>query len=176
VALKELAEHRRKEVRALAIRSATYLGEFEPAVDALLEKDEKNLWSTYIEELRAAVARSPEAATRVRTALDKQRGADGASLFRMLWGYSAQNLESGSAAELVDGLTDDSLDHRVLAFWNLQTITGLPNYGYNPADLAKNRTAAVNRWKERLRQGKIVPRSTAAGKAKAASSKAADNP
>ena len=62
----------------------------------------------------------------------------------------------------------------MLAFWTLQNVTGLPNYGYYPSDLQKKRTAAVNTWKERLRQGKIVPKSAA--KPKATASRSTEKP
>jgi hypothetical protein len=157
VTLKELANDRRVELRSLAIRSATYLGNFDPCTEALNEKDEKNLWPKYVAELLAAVARSPETAVRVKTSLTKQRGADGEAMFRMLWGYSTDDLKSGAAAQLVDGLDHDSLDYRVLSIVTLQNIAGPANYGYYPADLAKKRAPAVKRWRERLRGGKIVP-------------------
>jgi hypothetical protein len=160
--LKELAGERRREVRYLATRSAAHVGNFEPSINGLMEKDERTFWPTYIEDLREGLARSPESAKRIRATLDKLRGADGELLFRMLWGYSAEDLQNGAASQLVEGLNHDSLDHRVLAIWTLQEITGLPNYGYNPTDLAKTRVSRVNTWKERLRQKKIVPKDPAA--------------
>ena len=160
--LKELSTDRRSEVRSLAIRSAAYLDDFEPCIDALNEKYEKNFWPIYIETLRAAIARSPDTAQRVRNTFDRQ-GLVGEELFRMLWGYSANDLQNGDAAKLVEGLNHDSLDYRVLAIWNLRDITGLPNHRYYPQDLARQRAQPVNRWKELLRQGKIVPRAEAAG-------------
>ena len=113
----------------------------------------------------------------MRTAFDKQRGADGAALYRMLWGYTPDDLKDRAAAELVDGLNSDSLDHRVLAFWTLQHITGLPTFGYSPGELTKPRTSKVNVWKEKLRQGKIVPRAVAAAsKPKASAAKGREKP
>ncbi|MGD9720461.1 MAG: hypothetical protein AB7O59_24875 [Pirellulales bacterium] len=175
--LKELTGDRRREVRSLAIRSAACLDNFEPCIDALNEKDEKNFWTTYIEELRAGMARNPETAKRIQNTFNKQRGAEGEPLFRMLWSYSAEDLRNGADQKLVEGLDSDSLDHRVLAFWNLRDITGLPNYGYYPEHLTKQRTQSVNTWKERLRQGKIVPRATTAAAPKPrAATKAATAP
>jgi hypothetical protein len=159
--LKELSTHRRREVRALAIRSAVYLNNFEPCINALNEKDEKNQWPTYIEELRAAIARNPETAAAAKNAFDKQRGADGEALFRMLWGYSADDLQNGAAAQLVEGLSNDGLDYRVLSIWNLRDITGEPNHAYYPENLTRQRTASVNTWKDLLRRGKIVPKAVA---------------
>jgi hypothetical protein len=169
LSLGELSTHRRREVRALAIRSNAYLGNFETCIEALTDKDEKTLWPIYVEELRSAVARNPDMAAKVRSALEKKRAPDAAGLYRMLWGYSAEDLKNGADSDLVEALNHDGVDFRVLALWNLQNITGLPNYGYHPSDQAKARSTAVRTWKEKLRQGKIVPR-TATAPAKAKSS------
>jgi hypothetical protein len=170
LSLGELSTHRRREVRSLAIRGNAYLGNFEACIDALNDKDEKTLWPSYIEELRSAVARGPETAAKVRSAFEKQRAADAAGLFRMLWGYSADDLKNGADADLIEALNHDSLDFRMLAFWNLQNVTGLPSFGYHPSDPAKARSSTVRGWKEKLRQGKIVPRAaTAPAKSKTTS-------
>ncbi len=172
--LKELADGqrsvgRRREVRSLAIRSLSCLGEFEACVAALNDAKDKQFWPAAIDELRLAVARSPETAAQVRTTFEKQRNADAAALYRMLWGYSAEDLKNGADRDLVDGLDKESLDLRVLSFWNLQNITGPGNHGYRPEDLAAKRRTPLNAWKEKLRQGKIVPRTaTASPKSKAA--------
>jgi hypothetical protein len=172
--LRELAGDRRREVRSLAIRSACYLDSFEACVQALNDKDEKNLWTgpdaVYIQELRAAVARSPETAAKVRATLEKQRGADAPALYRMLWGYSGEDLLGGADRDLVEALDKDSLDLRVLAFWNLQNVTGLPNFGYQPSETAAKRRQSVKAWQTKLREGKIMPKAASApsGRSKAA--------
>jgi hypothetical protein len=150
--------HRKFEVRLLAIRSLGCLDNFDACVAALNDKDEKNSWPAYFDELRAAVARSPQTAAAVRGAFEKQRGADAAKLYRMLWGYSANDLKNGADAELVDGLSNlDALDVRVLAFLNLTRITGFPSFGYNPADQAIKRVPAVKKWKAKQTKGEIMP-------------------
>jgi hypothetical protein len=177
--LRELASDRRREVRSLAIRSAFYLDNFEPCVLALNDKDEKNLWTgpdaPYIQELRAAVARSPETAAKVRATLEKKRAADAPALYRMLWGYSADDLLEGADRDLVEALDKDSLDLQVLAFWNLQNVTGLPNFGYHPGETAAKRRQAVKAWQTKLREGKIVPKAALAPPSRSkAGGKAAD--
>jgi len=159
--LKELATSRLREVRSLAIRSGCYLGSFDACIAALNEKDEKALWPIYIEELRSAVARNPDTAGQVRSALEKQRAADAPALFRMLWGYTTDDLKNGADRDLVDALNHDSPDMRVLSFWNLQNITGPATLGYDPRDTAAKRKTAVNAWKDKLKKGKIMPRSLA---------------
>ena len=110
------------------------------------------------------MARNPETAGQVRGAFDKLRNADANTLFRLLWAYSGEDLKGGEDAKLVEGLDNNSVDIRVLSFWNLQNITG-STLGYHAGEPTLARRTAVKAWKERLRQGKIVPRSTSiAGK------------
>ena len=73
----------------------------------------------------------------------------------------------GYRARLVEGLDNNSLDVRVLSFWNLQNLTG-STFGYHAGEPTAKRRTALNAWKEKLRQGKIVARSPVSpGKAKA---------
>jgi hypothetical protein len=160
--LKELTDSqhplgKRREVRSLAIRSLTYLGDFDACVAALNDPKEKLAWGVCMEELRGAVARDPDTAAQVRATFEKQRGADASFLYRMLWGYSAADLKNGAAKDLVDSMDKDSLDARVMSFWNVQNITGSAHHGYRPEDIANKRRTPYNAWKEKLRQGKIVP-------------------
>jgi hypothetical protein len=159
LSLKELAEHRRVEVRTLAVRASGYVGQFDPFVAALNDAGQWNDWNKDIEALRAAMARSPETAAHVREVFEKHRGAEAAELYRMLWGYSASDLKDGVAVKLVEYLNHDSLDYRVLSFWNLQTITGKGLY-YRPDYPAARRRPLYLKWKERLKEGKLLPTAT----------------
>ncbi len=161
LALKELADKNRREVRSLAARSLCYLGDFEPCIKELNDARYKALWPSYVDELRAAIARSPEAAKQLHAAWEKQRPADAQSLYRMLWGYSAEDLRNGAARDLVDGLSNDSLDVRVLSFLNLKSISNA-THSYAPEDTAAKRQAATLRWQRILKDGRIVPRGTSA--------------
>ena len=145
-----------------------YVGSYEPCVDALSDPKEKLFWPVAMEELRAAIARSPEAAAAVRTTFEKQRSSDASALFRMLWGYSTDDLKNGAARDLVEAMGNiDSLDMRVMSFWNVLNITGSGTHGYRPEDKTGKRQTAYNAWKEKARQGKILPQA-ATGKSKAA--------
>ncbi len=154
--LKELADSRRAEVRTLAVRCSGYVGEFEPFIAALNDADQRTEWPRHIEALRAALARSPQTATAVRQAFEKHRGAEAEDLYRMLWGYSAVDLKDGAATKLVEYLNHDSLDFRVLSFWNLQNITGLTLF-YRPESPVAKRRPQYLKWKERLKDGKLMP-------------------
>jgi hypothetical protein len=162
--LKELADHRKSEVARLARRCLGYLNDFDPAVAALDDPDQRQYWwessgatpsSSYIEQLRAAIARGPETAAFVRQAIEKKFGADDAAvLYRMLWGYTNQDLEGGADAKLVQFLDHEKLAFRVLSYWNLHDITGLKLY-YQPEQTAVKRRHAVAAWKQRREAGEI---------------------
>ncbi len=79
---------------------------------------------------------------------------DGAVLYRMLWGYTNQDLEGGADAKLVQLLDHEKLAFRVLGYWNLHDITGLKLY-YQPEQTAAKRRRWVTAWKQRREAGKI---------------------
>ena len=76
-------------------------------------------------------------------------------LYRMLWGYTDDDLANGEDANLVRALDDDMLAVRVLAIWNLKDITGLASQYYRPEDTPARRQQPKRRWEERLRAHEI---------------------
>ncbi len=156
--LRELAVgHRQREVRWLAVRCLGYLGQFDLMVSVLDDEDSRTVWFDYLDELRAALARDPRLAAAVGEALEKHYGADAETLYRMLRGYSADDLRNGAAAALVEGLEHEQLAVRVLSFWNLRELTGLGLY-YRPEHPAARRQQPVQHWRERLASGEIARR------------------
>ncbi|MFV2068858.1 MAG: hypothetical protein ACC645_17980, partial [Pirellulales bacterium] len=161
--LQELVEGqrsgRRSEVRSLAARCSIYVGRFEPFVEALNDAQLKAAWRPQlIKALREALALGPDVAADVRRDFRKRRGNEaGDALFRMLWGYSPQDLEQGADRELVDYLEHEQLDFRLLSLWNLVQITGL---GQNSRleDPKENRWQVARRWKKRFEDNQIVPK------------------
>jgi hypothetical protein len=152
--LVELAEHRRPEVRALAVRCGAHLGEFEPFVAALNDPMQRSYWSGEVDALGQAVHRGPQSAAQVRATLEKHRPGDAQNLYRLLWGFSEEDLAGGWDARLVDYLDDDSLDFRVLAIELLRRITGRTLL-YRAENTAERRRTHVQRWRERLDSGEI---------------------
>lgn len=148
---------RRAEMRAIAVRSLAFLDKFEPFVAAFNSEDQRSYWTSEFDVLQSAVARSPETAAEVREAFEKLRGQEqGAILFRMLWGYSPEELKSTELpVELVKFLDVDALDFRIFAFENLRRITG-SNQLYRPDFNAARRRTPVTQWTNRLREGGIV--------------------
>jgi hypothetical protein len=157
--IRELAEHRRQELRYLAARSLALLGEFDPFVPAFNDADQASVWPRQIESLQAAIARSPKLAAMVRESFERQRGEDGFPLYRMLWGYSKADIQAGAAAELVESMDHNSLDYRVLSFYALRSVPGVPGSfaGYRPESAADIRQRAVQRWRKMIATGPLSP-------------------
>ncbi len=158
LALQELAEHRLPEVRWLALRSLAAVGDFRLLVKSLGNPEQKRSWPDYIDQLQAAIRRSPRSAAEVRTAMETLHGQEGAGLYELLWRYNAkgekeQALSPADAERLVRCLEHKDLDFRVLAFWNLKNLTrvGL-NYNYKPDDPQPKRQLAAQKWREHFRQ------------------------
>ncbi len=148
--LRELADHRRREVRSLALRCLDCLGDFELLVAALDDPDQKTAWPDYVEQLRAAVMRSPLAAAQVRTAIERLHGGEGASLYEMLWKYGDDALDGQQVTRLIRYLDHDTLAFRVVSFQTLRRVTKL-GLNYRPEDTASKRRPWIEKWEERLR-------------------------
>ncbi len=159
LSLVELTENRRAEIRWMAVRSCAHIGHFDPLIRSLGDPDDKAYWHRYIPELAAAVARDATTAAKVRKAFEAAQPETGFQLYRMLWGYSTTGLKNnGEAQRLVDYLENDLLEFRVLSFWNLEQITGGGTYGYRPEYANLKNRRAVERWRELLEKGEIVPK------------------
>lgn len=159
LSLQEKVADRRQEVRSLAARSLALLNDFEPFFafdDGVMRDDTQRAhWAAHFETLRRAISRGPEVAVEVRRVLEKYRPDDAAALYRMVWGYSPEQLESGEAAQLVAYLDHEDLDFRVLAFENLFAITGR-THEYAAYKPPVQRKIAVRTWQERLEEGVIA--------------------
>jgi hypothetical protein len=148
--LRELTDHRQREVRWLAARSLSLAGDYAPLLRTLEEPDQGRFWTEYIEQLRGAVYRSPQSAAAVRTAMESRYGPQGAALYEMLWKYRPDTLQPEDANRLVGFLDHDMLPFRVLSFWNLKSITGRTLY-YRPEEAAAKRQTAIQKWRELLK-------------------------
>jgi hypothetical protein len=154
LSLKEQADSKRYEVRSLAAISLAYLGEYDPLLLALNDSGLKSYWSDEFRVLRESVALDRETATRVRQAIEQRHRDDGDQLYRILWGYTAQELDEGEAEELVQYLDHPSSDFRVAAIETLKEITGTTSL-YLPHFTEAQRRSAIFKWREKLNAGQI---------------------
>ncbi|MEM9660179.1 MAG: hypothetical protein AAF961_17580, partial [Planctomycetota bacterium] len=126
------ARGRRFEDRALATESAAHVGEFEPFVRALNDPVQKAYWDRLIDIMRESVAARPEATGQLRKAFVSLRGPQAANdLMQMVLGYRSAEIgetpeewRNGALLRLVRWMDSDQLDYRVLAFHNVNEITG----------------------------------------------------
>ncbi len=162
--LTEMVDHRQREVRWLACRCLAHVNQFTPMVGALNDEALKLDWRNYTQQLLEAVARGPESAAAVREAMEKAYDTDATELYRMLWGYTQQQLAAGQDTALVELLDHDTLAVRVLSFWNLKEITGWGLF-YKPEYTDTRRKQSIQRWNERLMAGEIRYKSAPTGAA-----------
>jgi hypothetical protein len=116
--------HRKPVVRALAARCLAALGEYDAIVQCWSNPDLHAFWEDQLLQLRAELAWGTETAQQIEQVLEQQRKADAEMLYRMLWGYSPSELESEAGAELVERLSHEQMDVRLLAYTNLHWMTG----------------------------------------------------
>ncbi len=155
LSLLELTEHRKSEVRALAVRCLGYLDLYEKFVDMLNDETQRSYWDDHFNELQRALARSPETAREVRIAIEKIRGRPAApEIYRLLWSYSPDDLASGSGEKLIGYLAHESLDMRVLAIENLRRITGNTHL-YRPEVAEVRRRTPIQRWRASLEANEV---------------------
>jgi hypothetical protein len=168
IALREMAStsNRRVEQRAFAAKCLALLDDFEMLVAMFGDATQKAMWQQggEIASAKAALTRGSETAARVREAFQKAHGdQSGIQLYRMLLGYTKDQLASGEAEVLVNALDNENLDYRVLAFAALEDITG-KSYYYRPDTTAAARAQWVRRWKQDQASGAIVPKEPPAQK------------
>lgn len=155
LSLKERSKDRKSEVRALAARSLAYLDFNDAAVLELADEQQRPFWAAEFDALRESICRSPESAVRVRETLERLCGEEAPKLYRMLWGFSPQQLQGRDAEQLVAYLDQDSLYVRVVAFENLRRITK-KTLLYRPEANKSRRKSSCRSWQDQLQNGGIV--------------------
>ena len=155
LSLHERTNFRMVDVRALACRSLCCLDVYDPALEALDDEKNHSYWSSHFDSLTKSLARGPESAAKVREALEQLTGDDAVSMYRMLWGYSPEQLQNGEAKILVDALESDRMSIRVLAYENLERITGKTQL-FRPELPPTQEKSKVLKWRRNLEAGGIV--------------------
>ncbi|TWT30413.1 hypothetical protein KOR34_49720 [Posidoniimonas corsicana] len=162
--LSAINNSRLKEVRALANICAVHIGQFDAIVKALRDEEQSLSWSEEIAALRFAMASSPALAQAVNDELYRQRPEEVAEeVWEMLCGYNLQQVGEdpdawrvGAMRTLIDRLSSDQLDVRVLANTNLEQITGRRGV-FNPIGTSGARETSINRQRSRLESGELKP-------------------
>ncbi len=151
----EQVGHRQIEVSALAMESLGTLDEFEPMVEALSNDRHHAYWRSYFAALQSGLRRGPESAEAVREALIKVRPGAAEQLYRLLQGYTEDQLAAGGAEQLVSGLESNVMEVRVLALENLRRITDRTHL-YRPEREPIQQRKALQEWQTTLSKGLIT--------------------
>lgn len=158
IELREARSFRRAEVGALAGRTLLYMGYGDVYFggDGILsDPRQRSYWSEHYDALQAVINVSADAAANLRAAIIKMDSANAVPLFRLLTGYSQNQLVEGGDEELVKLLDSASMAVRVLALENLEAITGTTLYFRPEQDNAVRREAGIKKWIARQRKGDI---------------------
>ncbi len=141
------------ENKSLAGRSLALIDEFEPLVRLLGDAAERAVWRIQIQSLKSALARGPAVAAKVRAAFEERSGKQGDELYRILWGFTPEELASGAASKLVEYLDNDSLELRVLSFYTLvDAVPRHPTFSYLPEQTAAGRQQAIRRFRDLVKE------------------------
>ncbi len=156
--LREAMTFRRVEVAALAAETLLLLGRADVYFggDGILNRPRQRLyWEEHVDMLRQQIDSSAEAAEAVRVAIRRAELADSKRLFKLLVGFTPEELAAGADAELVGMLDSSSMAVRVLTIENLREIVG-DTLGYRAdQENANARKSDIKKWETRLRRGDI---------------------
>jgi hypothetical protein len=155
LSLMERTDFRKVEVRVLAARSLCCLDIFEPSIEALNDESHHSFWFRHFDALRQGAARSPESSVKLHRALEKLTGEDAGEMFRLLAGYSPDQLAAAGAKDLVDSLEHERMSVRVLGHENLKRITGRTQ-NFRPEQPPSQEKTKVAKWRRNLADGRIV--------------------
>ena len=156
--LREAMAFRRVEVAALAAETLLLLGRADVyfGTDGILNRSrQRQYWEEHFQMLRQQIASDAEAANLIRLAIERAELADSQILFKLLVGFSTEELEAGGDEKLVSFLDSASMAVRVLAIENLRMIVG-DSLGYRAdQENANARKNDIKKWETRIRRGDI---------------------
>ncbi len=151
--LLELTTHRRGETAALATRTRLMLGLYNGLFESegiLNRKGLHSHWQSILQQIPLSLARSKHRDSLVN-GIKIAAPNRFLSILGLLVPPSSEQLQSGSDKILVEGLSSPHLDERILAFNQLNTITG-KSLGYQPD---KSQLDVITLWRKLLGKNEI---------------------
>ncbi len=155
LSLQEKVGFRQQETVALATDVLCQIGSVEAAVRSFGNERQHAYWPLHIQALRDEIARSPEAAERVREAVTVSDADHAETILALIVGHDNEQLTGGKAKELVDLLESEKMPLRALAYENLKRITGRANF-YQAQKGAERQKDKIRYWQELLTSEQIV--------------------
>ncbi len=151
--LMELTNHRQFETAALATRTRMMLGRYDGLFEPEGVFNRKTLhshWQSLLGQIPQSLGRDEHRVALVNAIRVASPGRV-SSILSLLVPPSQEQLLAGADKMLVEALSSPLLDERVLAFNQLQSITG-KNLGYHPD---KNQVESVQQWRKLLAKNEI---------------------
>ncbi len=149
----ELTNHRQFETAALATRTRMLLGRYDGLFEPEGVFNRKALhshWQSLLGQIPQSLGREEHRAALVN-AIRVASPNRMSSILSLLVPPSQEQLSAGADKMLVEALSSPLMDERVLAFNQLQSITG-KNLGYHPD---KNQVESVQQWRKLLGKNEI---------------------
>ncbi len=146
---------RRSDIPAVSARCLAALNYFEPLIEAFSDREQRPHWSDHFAQLTMSVNRDAESSQRIQEVLTREAGEVADQAYRMLWGYTPEQLQEYGALDLVQSLESESLLIRVLAIETLRSITGKQLF-FRPEQPLVQRRTATRDWQRRLEAGDVL--------------------
>ena len=119
-------------------------------------RDYLAFWPDLVAAIQASISlRAPSWRRKRNLCSSGFGGRKGPKLYRMLWGYSPDQLADGGAAELVEALANPAMDIRVLAYENLYRIVEKTN-SYRPEIDPNRQRREILNWQRDLETSQII--------------------
>ncbi len=145
--LGELSHSRRPETAALAVQTALLCGDWSPLLAGFLDDARmRSHWLPTIDLAQQVLAANLSAEPQIRAVFNETYGDAGAELFKLLQGLPADQLDPAGLAAIVQRLESPQLAFRVLAWYQLQALTG-KTLGVQPTAVSRN---AIQQWRREL--------------------------
>ncbi len=163
LAIAEVAQDPSRAAKVLTTLSQGALGLLPPLLDALEDTGMPELRQAAVYALQHFIARRPENDQRVFEDLQSRKGyteAQATTALRLLHGFTeAERADPTTYEFLINGLRNEQLGVRELAFWRLGQYDreGARLIRYNAADPDAQRDRAVVEWRRRIPEGKLPP-------------------
>jgi hypothetical protein len=150
----EFDRQHRVEVRALACRCLALMGIFDPALTGFADQRMRAYWGDLFMSLKAAQLQNSESAAQFEALVSSMHGGIGPMITRMLRGISPAQLADGGADELVSYLEHPVMNVRVLAYLELERITGI-TYLFLPWQPPGRERDKLAKWRGSLKDGRV---------------------
>ncbi len=147
--------HNRVEVRALAAECLAVLGQFDTLLGCWNDAEYRSHWERQVRLVHGLVASGEDLARAVQQSLARQREGRADLLYRLLQGYSPEQLEQEAGVILVEQLSDEDMDVRMLSYLNLKWMTGR-SQEYRAHKVPDQQSPQIQGWRRLLKDGLVL--------------------